>query len=310
MKRREFLKASALGAAAFSASGLIKPFTRQSQAATVTYNLTAETISKTLVDGTTIAIWQFTGIGGPGSLGSGLVVLQGDTVIVNVLNNLDRAINFAIPGIIENTPTVAPGATMTYQFIANNSGSYFYCDTSQGELGHAMGLCGPLVVLPADGSNTLYPGGTLFDAQYTLVLQELDTRLNTAITTGLPYNMDNYEPNYFFVNGFSYPDTTTDPETAISMTVGQNIAVRIINPGLIYNPLHFHGYHVKVATRNRQIETQVIDKDTVSVAPHECVEILLPVAQAGVYPLHSHFLPAVTANGVYANGALMLMTAV
>lgn len=312
MKRRDFLKAGCLGATAFSASGLISPLIRESRAANIAFSLIAEAISKPLIDGNTVPVWQFASIAntGPGALASGLVVQQGDTVTITLLNNLDRAINFTIPGILENTPDCAAGATQTYQFIPTEAGSYFYCDSSMGELSRAMGLCGPLVVMPADGSNRLYEGGPLFDKQFTLLLQELDSRLNEAIAAGLSYDLNNYEPNYFFVNGLSYPDTDANADTAITMALGEDVAVRIINAGLIYNPLHFHGYHVNVVNRNRIIERAVIDKDTVSVAPHECVDILLPVKQTGKYPLHSHYLPAVTANGVYANGALLIMSAV
>ena len=41
-------------------------------------------------------------------------------------------------------------------------------------------------------------------------------------------------------------------------------------------------------------------------------DVILPVAQPGVYPLHTHFVPGVTANGVYLNpygGALIVMSA-
>jgi hypothetical protein len=73
--------------------------------------------------------------------------------------------------------------------------------------------------------------------------------------------------------------------------------------------MHFHGYHVNVATRNRVVETSVIEKDTVQVEIGACVDVILPVVQTGVYPLHTHYVPGVTANGSYANGGLILMSA-
>jgi hypothetical protein len=56
-------------------------------------------------------------------------------------------------------------------------------------------------------------------------------------------------------------------------------------------------------------ETAVIDKDTVMVDVGECVEVVLPVAQAGIFPLHTHYVPGVTASGSYPNGGLILMQA-
>jgi hypothetical protein len=70
---------------------------------------------------------------------------------------------------------------------------------------------------------------------------------------------------------------------------------------------------VEVATRNREPETVVVDKDTVLVDLEECVDVILPVTQPGAFPLHTHFVPGVTANGVYVNphgGALIIMSAV
>jgi len=144
------------------------------------------------------------------------------------------------------------------------------------------------------------------------VLNELDDRLNTAIDTGQPYDMVDYEPNYFFVNGLSFPDTASDADTLVAMNQGEDVALRLINAGAITNPMHFHGYHVEVATRDRTPETVVVDKDTILVRLEECADVILPVTQAGAFPLHTHFVPGVTANGVYVNpvgGALIILSA-
>jgi len=311
MQRREFLKSGLAGSAAFTLSGLTVLGSRKAQAATTTINLTAEGAYKTMVDGASIFVWQFNDANGtgPGALTSGLLVNEGDTVNVTVTNNLDRAINFIIPGVISNTPSVSPGSSRNYSFTAPAAGSYFYTDGVNGEIGKAMGLAGPMVVMPANGSNSLYSGGPAFDRQYTLFMSDLDDRLNSAVASGGSYDMNNYEPNYFFANGLSYPDTTTGGDTLVAMGVGEDVAIRFVNGGCITYPMHFHGYHVNVASRNRVVETAVIEKDTVQVPLSSCVDVILPVAQAGVFPLHTHYVPGVTAGGVYPNGGLILMSA-
>ncbi len=311
MKRREFLKSGFASSAAFALSGLTVLNSKPVLAATNNINLTAEGTYKTMVDGTSIYVWQFNDANGsgPGALTSGLVVNEGDAVNVTVSNNLDRAINFVIPGVMGNTPSVAPGASRTYSFTAPAAGSYFYTDGVNGEIGKAMGLAGPMVVMPADGSNTLYANGPAFDRQYTLFMSELDDRLNAAVASGGSYDMNSYEPNYFFANGLSFPDTTTAGDTLVSMNVGENVGIRFINGGCITYPMHFHGYHVNVATRDRLVETSVIEKDSVQLELSSCVDVILPVAQAGVFPLHTHYVPGVTAGGVYPNGGLILMSA-
>ena len=314
MQRREFLKSSLAGSAAFALSGLTVLNSKRAHAATSNIELSAEGAYKTMVDGVSVYVWQFNDANGsgPGALTSGIVVNEGDTVNVTLTNNLDRAINFVVPGVMANTPSVSPGSSQTYSFTAPAAGSYFYTDGVNGEIGKAMGLSGPLVVMPADGSNRLYSGGPAFDRQYTLVLNELDDRLNAAVAAGGSYNMDNYEPNYYFANGLSYPDTAGDGDTLVSMNVGENVAIRFINTGCITYPQHFHGYHVNVISRNRIVETRVIEKDSTQVERDMCTDVILPVAQAGAYPLHTHYVPGVTANGVYVypyGGALIVMVA-
>ena len=312
MNRRDFIKTS-LGAMAFMASGLtLAP--KRASAATVDITLIAEGAQKTMVDGTTLYVWQFTDPNGkgPGVLPSGMVLLEGDTVNLTIQNNLDRPINFTVEGTSIQTPNINPGDSYLFTFTAPAAGSYVYCDTANGFIGKAMGLAGPMVVMPADGSSTLYQGGPAFDRQYTIFLQDYDDRLNAAIANGGTYNIDDYLPNYYTVNGLSYPDTKSDGDTLITMNVGENVAIRLMNGGTIIYPMHFHGYHVNVISRNRTPVTDVIDKDTPNVGVGECVDVILPVIQAGAYPLHTHYVPGVTANGVYVNpygGGLIVMVA-
>lgn len=315
MDRRDFLKAGLTGAAAFSVSGLTRAFPLPGTDATIDVTFVAESTTKTMIDGTPLFAWQFRDAqgGGPGALTSGLLVQEGDTLNITVDNQLDRPINLAVPGVLTGQPAVDPGNSRLYSFAAPAAGSYFYCDEINGEMGRALGLLGPLVVMPADGSNRLYPGGPAFDRQYTLVLHEFDDRLNDAIGNSQTFDMEDFDPNYFFVNGLSSPDTAGDADTLIAMAQGEDVALRLISAGVITNPMHFHGYHVEVATRDRVPETVVVDKDTVFVGVGECVDVILPVTQGGTFPLHTHFVPGVTANGVYVNpygGALIIMDAV
>lgn len=309
MDRRDFLKTGVTGALLFSCSGLTSFLPRTASAATINVALTASAVTKTLVDSVSVLTWQFTAATpGPGVLASGLAVVQGDTVNVTLTNTLTVPVNFSVAGTSIASPICAPQQTISFSFTAPAAGSYYYVDGQNGDLSRAMGLSGPLIVMPMSG-NALYSGGPSFDRQYTIVLNELDKNINDAVAAGQTPSLANYEPNYFFVNGLSYPQTETDADTLIEMALNEDVAIRFINTGLIMNPMHFHGYHVDVATRNRVPETAVIEKDTVNVRVGECVDVILPVDQTGIYQIHSHFLPAVTANGVYANGAMIIMEA-
>jgi len=314
MNRRDFLKAGLGGAAAFSLP--VRPHLRTDQGLGTTFDidLIAEAVSKPMIDSTLVTVWQLRNPagGGPGDLASGLVAQEGDQFNVTLQNDLDRPINFMIPGALSGTAQVAAGNSQLYSFPAPAAGSYFYTDDVNGEIGRAMGLAGPLVIMPEDGSSSLYTGGPTFDRQYTIVLSELDDRLNQQVAAGGSYDMNNYEPNYFFANGLSFPDTAGDSDTLIAANQGEDVAIRFINTGAITNPMHSHGYHYQVATRNRVPETQVVDKDTTLVRIGDCHDVILPINQAGAYPLHTHYVPGTTANGVYVNpygGALLVISA-
>ena len=86
MKRRDFLKVSLTGAAAFALSGLTFMAPRRTEAAELNITLVAEAGFKTMIDGKEIYVWQFNDPygAGPGLLTSGLLVQEGDTV--NVTN--------------------------------------------------------------------------------------------------------------------------------------------------------------------------------------------------------------------------------
>jgi len=316
MKRREFLQKGAGSTMAFALSGLIMTqSSAQAAGNTVTYNFTAEGNYQTLVDGNSIFSWSLNdnaGDSGPGALRSGIIVTEGDTVNVTVSNTLDRNINFVVQGVTGSTPAVTPGNSRTYSFVAPSAGTYMYTDDVNGFIGKAMGLAGPLIVMPADGSQALTGASDTFDKQYTLFMSDMDDRLNASIEAGGTYNIADYEPNYYFVNGLIFPDTKYDDETFMTMSVGDDIAVRFINGGVIEYPMHFHGYHVHHKTTNRAAITDVGEKDTVLVRPNQTADVILPVILAGIYPLHTHYVPGVTANGVYANpygGGLVLMSA-
>ncbi len=324
MRRRDFIKASlgCLASSVFTTGLTIGLPKRANAEGVVDFALSAEEVMKPVL-ATEMLTWQFVDTAATplGQLQSQMVVNEGDTVRVQLTNNLSaHSINFTVPGLLDLAPEVAPGNTLVYEFVASQAGSYVYFDAFNGELGRAMGLAGPLVVLPASGASALYEGAPAqhqYDRQYVLLFQEFDSRVNNAIQVGQAVDMETFEPEFFYVNGLSYPDTVydaagnLDDSRVIYMQANEKVALRFINGGLIYYPMHFHGYHTQVVLRNRVLETHVVEKDTVLVKTAECVDSILPVGdQLGLYPLHTHYVPGVTTNGWYAGGGLLMMKAV
>ncbi len=275
-------------------------------------SLVAETADRLVTPNTLLGGWQYRDLNatGPGTLASAISVIAGDTVNVTLENRLDRPVNFIVPGLLDTAPAVAPGETAIYEVVAGEAGTYFYQDDVNDWQGRAMGLCGPFIVLPADGSGGLSEGGETFDRQFVLMLEERDPQLADAMAAGTPYAIDAYDPRYYFVNGLTYPYTRDNTDTYLDMLLGETVLLRFINTGQIDYPMHFHGYHVEVLRRDRVVESAVVHKDTVLIRPSEIVDLKLVPDQPGTYPLHSHYLPAVTLGGIYGYGAMVLMNTV
>ncbi len=141
-----------------------------------TFNLTAQTAFLNQPDGDTIYAWGY-GCNGtptgtaPAAIGTvpcpnmqvpgpTLIVTEGQTVTVNLLNGLPAAAgntSILFPGFVVTasggtqgllTQEAAPAGTVTYTFVANSPGTHAYYSGTQGDLQVEMGLYGAVVVLP------------------------------------------------------------------------------------------------------------------------------------------------------------------
>jgi len=153
-----------------------------------------------------------------------------------------------------------------------------------------MGMYGALVVYnagdaaavggPGTGSGNLW--GWKYDKDVVLLLSEIDTRQHVSEQTGFVgggavFNPVNYKPQYWLINGLSFPNTIHaagapvkgvlpfnwtnwiaahpgyDPfiighitSTSFAGTTGDKILLRTINMGFETQPMHMHGFHGKI----------------------------------------------------------------
>jgi FtsP/CotA-like multicopper oxidase with cupredoxin domain len=114
------------------------------------------TAAETQIDGTTA--WALNGsVPGPE-----LRVNQGDRVQVTLVNHLPESTTLHWHGVVlpnaedgvagVTQDAVAPGAAYTYEFVANEPGTYWYHSHQQTEEQLPRGLFGALVVLPSSGA--------------------------------------------------------------------------------------------------------------------------------------------------------------
>ena len=106
--------------------------------------------------------------------GPTLIVTEGQTVTINLTNNLPTAAgntSILFPGFNVTTSCTAatpagqqglltceaaPGGTVTYTFTASAPGTHAYYSGTQGDLQIEMGLYGAIIVLPASCSGQLH----------------------------------------------------------------------------------------------------------------------------------------------------------
>ncbi len=71
----------------------------------------------------------------------------GETILINVTNDLDEPHAFFIPGML-NTGPIAPGQTVSRTFKATKAGTFLYYDNLNEPVNRVMGLHGAFVVMP------------------------------------------------------------------------------------------------------------------------------------------------------------------
>ncbi len=151
--------------------------------------------------------------------GPTIVANEGDTVEVVLHNDLaGETTSLALhgQGLPADPAGVGFGGSTTYTFTASQAGTFLYEAglTANGAKQVALGLYGVLIVQPAVPA----PYETV------LLLSEIDPALN-ADPAG--FNMLDYAPKYWLMNGESYPDTDL-----VQAPAGSTLLVRYVNAGL------------------------------------------------------------------------------
>ena len=103
-----------------------------------------------------------------------------------------------------------------------------------------MGLYGALVVRPATAGQAYDDPGTAFDDEAVLVLSEIDPALNNSADPAT-FDMRNYAPRYFLINGKAYPNTDPIPTAG-----GSRVLLRYVNAGNQYHSMAVLGAHQRV----------------------------------------------------------------
>ena len=262
-----------------------------------TFNMTTGTGYITTPDGDSLEIWGYGSGGAIQYPGPTLIVNQGDTVTVNLSNTLAQASSLVFPGQGDDPTTpgdesvtssggVCPGTegclltteapaavgTASYTFTATHAGTYMYHSGTNSELQVEMGLFGAIIVRPTgfnqDSNRTAYGvPGTEYDAEYMILLSEMDPSVHEKAALGLYDQIDftQYDPRLWFVNGRNAPDTLGDPNipwmphqpyNALPVIhPGEKLLSRFIGASHHLHPWHMHGNNLDVIARDGRVLT-------------------------------------------------------
>jgi hypothetical protein len=254
-----------------------------------------------------------------------LCVDEGETVTVVLHNLLTEDVSIIFPGqenVMANgqpsqpqfdgldltslAPVAPPNGTMTYSFVASRPGTFLYQSGTEPLKQVNMGLFGGLVVRPTLGDAHAYnDAGTQFKteadgdgyrAEYLLFFSEIDPMLHMAVEQGLPYNMNNYTPRYWMINGRSFPDTVAPngakwlPDQPYGSLIyihpydgvaNPNPAlIRYINVGTENFPHHPHGNHGRIIAQDSNLlagdggQDMSYEKFTINIGPGQTLDEL------------------------------------
>lgn len=169
-----------------------------------------------------------------------------------------------------NQDPITPGSSFTYEFVAKPFGSHMYHSHHNSAKQVALGLLGAFIIDPKD--RAVEPA---YDKEYIMILND---------------GMLGYT-----INGKGFPATE-----ALTAKLGERLRIRFMNEGVMYHPMHLHGFHMEVFARDGYLLPQPFKCDTLSIAPGERWDVIVEADEPGAWAFHCHILPhAESEHGMY-----------
>jgi hypothetical protein len=322
MHRRNFLKAGmalSAGMVVPGAAGLLA-WSPRAHAAELSVDLTARRGDVTMIDGTTALMFGFVQGSGISTPGPTLLCQEGDTITVELKNELSTPVVFHVGATNVRYPVNA-NDEIEFSFSAPPAGTYLYYDDQNNGVNRIMGLHGALVVMPAGVSDRPFSGGPQFVRQYKWLFSNVDPAWGQAVRNLGDYhvgsiNPESFNPRYFMINGNAY-ENTHEYNTELMGQYDEPAYVRMLNAGGIVHAPHFHGNHVEMVVINyERFNAPYKNKDAVSMFPLDVREVVYPFKtppdayppvssqQIQHFPMHCHVEMSQTAGGgLYPHGA-------
>lgn len=250
----------------------------------------------TTVNSTTFPFFAFNDSPAYNSLNSVIDLTTSDILQLTIINNDTIIHGFDIKGTTGNSNTINPGDTVTVTENFLQQGVYIYYDNYTYPQNRYMGLAGMICV----NNNTTAK-------KYFWNIKDHQTGFNNTIGSGGNVNFSQYDPDYFTINGLSFPDLENDTTATVSSTMNDTIYLFIANTGQSSHSLHFHGFHPKcISSSDSWIQVNSA-KDTWPLKRMESVLLMIIPDKTGKYSVHDHNLVAVSGGGIHPNGMFTIM---
>lgn len=251
----------------------------------------------TTVKNTTFPYFAFNSTTTFTSVNTVISIVKNDTLVINVTNNDTIKHGFKIKNFAGTSFTINPSASISTTIVPTQQSNIIYYDHLNFPNNSYMGLAGMIAVK-----------NNISDKVYYWNLKDHLTIYNQQLAiTGGTVNWSNYYPDYFTINGKSFPDVQTDPTIKILNNVNDTIYIYIANTGQSMHSLHFHGFHPKsIFTDCKKIQLNWV-KDTWGMFSMDAIVLKMIPDKKGKYSVHDHNLVAVTGGNTHPNGMFTIM---
>lgn len=196
---------------------------------------------------------------------------------------------------------------VTYQFRATKPGIYIYESGTRCEKQIQMGIYGTILIRPENYNQdrhsrykTAYGVGTgsEFDVEKVMVLGEIDSVMHENISVNKSYDIMNFKPDCWLINGRSFPYTVNAENSSsqpyssqIYCKVGDRVLLRIINASFNHHTFHFGGLVGRVIAEDSfSLVNSGLDASYetmgITLGAGESVDVILTPITSGDYYLY------------------------
>jgi FtsP/CotA-like multicopper oxidase with cupredoxin domain len=229
------------------------------------------------------------------SLNTVVNVRPNDQLILKVINNDTTLHGFAIKGYPGIGGLINSSDSLTDTLVCASEKALVYYDNYQYPKFTYLGLAGMICVSNHSSSTKYYWN-----------LKDHETGYNNTLAANGSVNWMKYYPDYFTINGLSFPQLQNDTLAKINASVGDTLHIFIVNTGHSSHSLHFHGFHSRIISSYLNVQTGWI-KDTFPLQSMDAMVLELVPDKTGRYSVHDHNLVAITGGNTHPNGMFTIM---